>query len=138
MRRLVSPLLLMLFCAILAAGCARVQSRARVNDLEQRIQAYAAAIRWGYYDTALHFIHRRQGDATRPDKQRLKDIRVTDYNFTDKVLSDDGHAARVVVAFHYYHVDSGVIRSHLDIQSWWYDEEAGSWMLDGDIPDFPN
>ncbi len=128
-------LLRILFAGLLA-GCASVQSRARAEDLEQRIEAYAAAIRWGYYDSAAHFIHKRHAEPAPVDAASLKRVRVTAYQFTDKTLGANGRTARIAVTFSYYQVDSGVVRTLLDVQSWWYDDQAQHWMLDGDIPRF--
>lgn len=113
-----------------------MQARDRQVRLQDTVRSYAAAVRWGDFDTAAEFIRSRNTTPTPVDREFLKGIRVTAYDIKRGLLSADDREAVFQVTFNYYHTDSATVHTLIDRQSWWYEEEAKRWLLDGSLPDF--
>jgi hypothetical protein len=115
-------------------GCSAMSSRDRATRFEEQVGHYAAAVRWGYYDTAASFIRPRVGSAPVPDCVPRAAVRVTSFQIREQSLSDDAREARVRAVIGYLSVESGAVREASDVETWWYDEDARRWFLDGGLP----
>lgn len=118
---------------LLLPGCGKVREEGKSNALEAATAAYGSAIRWGYYETALGYLH--------PDKRvempaSLEDIRVTSYDVVQPPLRQDGESATQVVRIEYLHDDVQRVKNLTDRQTWRYDPEAKGWWLHSGLPAF--
>jgi uncharacterized protein YceK len=119
--------------ALLLSGCGKVREEGKSNALEAATTAYGSAIRWGYYETALGYLH--------PDKRAempagLEDIRVTSYDVVQPPLRQDEESATQVVRIEYLHEDVQRVKNLTDRQTWRYDPEAKGWWLHSGLPAF--
>jgi len=117
--------------ALLAAGCGKVREEGKSNALEAATSAYGSAIRWGYYETALGYLH--------PDQRRelppgLEDIRVTSYEVVQPPLRQDDDSAIQVVRVEYLHDEVQRVKGLTDRQTWRYDPDTKTWWLHSGLP----
>ena len=93
---------------------------ARQDALEAATDAYAAALRWGYYETAVGYLHPEKRKVVEVPKA-LANIRVTRYDVVQPPVPV-GETERVqVVQIDYLHQDVQSVRSLTDRQTWRYD-----------------
>jgi hypothetical protein len=123
------------------AGCASYREDRRQDALEAATLAYGAALRWGYYETAVGYVH--------PEKRRIADvpkdlanIRVTGYEVVQPPIpvGDDSkeHVADRVqmVRIDYLHEDKQSVHSLMDRQVWRYEPQAKTWWVFSGLPAF--
>ena len=126
--------------AVLAAllctsGCATYSEDRRQDALEAATNGYAAALRWGYYETAVGYLH--------PEKRKVVDvpkaltnIRVTRYDVVQPPIAV-GETERVqVVQIDYLDQDVQSVHSLTDRQTWRYVPESKTWWLYSGLPAF--
>ena len=133
MRRALS--LLALASMLLLAGCA-TQNRADTLDLTLR--AYASAVRWGDFQSAVVFLDPRTRAEHMPsalDLARYKQIRVSGYDAGNGPLPDGENQVRQIVHINLINVSSQSERSIVDRQTWRYDETTKHWWLTSGLPD---
>ncbi|HEX9584026.1 MAG TPA: hypothetical protein VGB36_05950 [Gammaproteobacteria bacterium] len=117
-------------------GCTQIEQKSRANRLDQSVRLYVNSIRWGNFDTAAALTRVRQGEQPPLNSSVLNNLRVTAYSSRVLSIDDTAGEARVTAHFDYYFLDSGTIRNVSQTGVWYFDEAAGSWFLDGGLPDF--
>ncbi len=66
----------------LLTGCADLAHKDQTKKLDQAVRSYIHALRWGDWGAAASFIRPQDGGiAEPPDLSKLKDLRVTHYDF---------------------------------------------------------
>lgn len=125
--------LLFLFASLLS-GCARMDRREKLSDLQDALQSYAAALRWERYSDAYEYIQARDGSKPALDTEGFDGYRVTDIDIIRSDLNLEETEAKTYVAIHYYKDTSGTVREIKEAQDWWYDADRKRWFLDGDLP----
>ena len=128
--------LLGLLVLAMLAGCNGAGVKSRVKSLDEAINAYAQALRWGRYDDAQVFHMSRDGKRIALDEHTMADIRVTGYSVRETVLDEEGTTADVQAEFKYFVTNRGALQTRVLPQTWWYDEESKRWLLDSGLPDF--
>lgn len=128
---------LLLGCVLLA-GCAAMREQKRLESLEDSLRTYGTALRWGEWETANAYrMPRKSSEQLKAmPKAELKNIRVTDYEIVQRVVSPDEKLATIRAKVSYYDTDTGAVHTVPDEQTWWYDEKADHWFLDGNLPKF--
>ncbi len=133
-RRLV-PAAAVLATLLCTSGCATYQEDRRQDALEAATNAYAAALRWGYYETAVGYLH--------PEKRKVVDvpkaltnIRLTRYDVVQPPIKTSETERVQVVQIDYLHEDVQSVHSLSDRQTWRYEPEAKSWWLYSGLPAF--
>ena len=122
---------------VLALGCASVESKQRLESLDQSLSTYGKALRWGDYEEAALYRLPHDGRPVMPvNRDDFKDIRVISYQVFEQRLNRAQTEARVTMSISYYHEDTGTVRSITDQQTWWYEPNQKRWFLDGDLPEF--
>ena len=134
-RHPVIALTLAVLVATLAGGCATYREDRKQDALEAATNAYAAALRWGYYETAIGYLH--------PDKRKVVDvpkelpnIRVTRYDVVQPPIPSGEDIAVQVVQIDYLHQDVQRMKSLSDRQEWRYDPAIKTWWLNSGLPVF--
>lgn len=134
-RHQLNALALVVLAASLIGGCATYREDRRQDALEAATTAYATALRWGYYETAIGYLH--------PDKRRVVDvpkdlpnIRVTRYDVVQPPIPSGELTAVQVVQIDYLHVDTQRMRSLGDRQEWRYEPATKTWWLYSGLPVF--
>lgn len=124
--------------SVLLAGCAAMREHKRLDSLEASLQSYGTALRWGEWEAANEYrVPRKKSEQLKPmPKAELKHIRVTDYEIVQRVLSPDEKLARIRARITFYDTNTGAVHTLGDEQTWWYNDDARHWFLDGNLPDF--
>jgi len=127
--------LALVLVAVLVAGCAEMDRRERALKLDQAVNAYVAALRWGEIEQAAS--HLRARDGTPPaaiERARYRGLNVTGYRI--EVVPVGAAEALMTVRFSYFRDDSASVRELVHRGLWWYDEELAGWFLEGELPRF--
>ncbi|MGH8537631.1 MAG: hypothetical protein ACREXM_14485 [Gammaproteobacteria bacterium] len=122
--------------ALMAAACAGMETRDRLDNLELSVATYESALRWGDYDAAALYRVSRTGPYPPIDTEPLQAIRVASYEIVNQTLNATRTEATVTVLFRYYYQDVAQVATLRDVQKWWYDAASKRWFLDGELPDF--
>ena len=123
--------------ALMAAACAGMETRERLDNLELGVTTYESALRWGDYDAAaLYRVSRTTGPYAPINTEPLQAIRIASYEIVNQTLNATQTEATVTVLFRYYYQDVGQVATLRDVQKWWYDAASKRWFLDGEFPDF--
>lgn len=120
----------------LISGCAGIQTGKKMTLFDDTARAYLRALRWGDYEVAYAFKKTEGADDKMPDFENLRQIRVTDYNVKQTILSEDQLSILRIVDFQYYRITNAMVKTLIDRQKWEYDEEENRWYLTSDLPDF--
>ncbi|UHD14638.1 hypothetical protein [Thiocapsa bogorovii] len=130
------PLLLAaLLTSLVGVGCAAVEKDRRALALQAATTGYQSALRWGYYETALGFLHpdqRKSGELP----EAFSELRITGYDVTlPPVVQADDSATQVVV-IDYLFEDAQVVKQLTDRQVWRWDAATNTWWLESGLPRF--
>jgi hypothetical protein len=120
---------------IFASGCASYREDRRQDALEAATNGYAAALRWGYYETVVGYLH--------PDKRKVAEvpksltkIRVTRYDVVQPFIPSGDEDRVQVVQIDYLHEDVQSVHSLTDRQTWRYEPAGKTWWLYSGLPAF--
>jgi hypothetical protein len=118
---------------VLAAGCATTFEFRRQELLAERVKQYGKLIRWSEFEGAqLYLTEEAPGRRTPPPKE----IRVTDYEVKQLILTAGGLQAGQVVQISYFNQRDARVRTLEDVQQWVFDPEQNEWFLKSGLPDF--
>jgi type II secretory pathway pseudopilin PulG len=128
-------LLAVLLTSLLGVGCAVVEKDRRALALQAATNGYQSALRWGYYETALGFLHpdqRKSGELP----EAFAQLRVTGYDVTQPPVVQPDDSATQVVVIDYLFEDTQVVKHLTDRQVWRWDASTNTWWLDSGLPRF--
>jgi hypothetical protein len=127
--------LLTIITAWLATGCGTIEKDKQTLGLQAATTGYQSALRWGYYETAMGYLHPdlRKGKPVPPE---LAGIRVTGYDVVQPPLVQKPELATQIVDIEYLHEDRQVVRRLTDRQTWRWDKTLDSWWLESGLPNF--
>ena len=129
-------LLLHVMLLFLIACNASPVKRQRFEEFDTALTHYNVSLRWAMYREALEFHRDRDGKIPEPDLDALKAIRVTGYQVTERIVSEDLTEAEVSSEFSYYHDDYGKVKKEIFKHIWWYEPEAKRWYNASGFPEF--
>ncbi len=135
-RRRLHPCIAVYLVGAIVLGCASLESKDRLDHLEYTVEDYGAALRWGRYNEAANLRNIRDRQPKALDLEHLKEIHVTSYVITERIVTQDQNEAFITAEIDYYNVDDPVVRKLTDKQVWWYEDGRRRWWLDGDLPAF--
>ena len=133
MRRVLS--ILVLVSLLLLAGCA---TQKRSDTLDTTLRAYASAVRWGDFQSAVVFLDpktRADKMPTALDLARYKLVQVSGYDAGNGPVPDGENQVRQIVHINLINVSTQSERSIVDRQTWRYDETTKHWWLTSGLPD---
>jgi hypothetical protein len=136
MKRLLTPLLsiLLVLAFALASGCA-TEPKAPKQDA---LIAYAAAVRWSDFDTALTLIDpasRPTPELAEEERDRLAKFKVSGYEVKSQAMTPDG-ILQQTVEIRVIDQDTQKERVLLDHQRWRSDATGEVWVLLSGLPEF--
>jgi len=102
--------------------------------MEEALNGYGSAIRWGVFQKAWDFQADKQKPA--PDFKALKNIKVTAYDTVFRSVQDEGKTVLQTVEIRYIDNRNLVERDLTDEQRWRFDIEKSRWVLESDFPAF--
>jgi hypothetical protein len=106
----------------------------RLMKMEEALNGYGSAIRWGAFQKAWNFQADKQKPT--PNFKALKNIKVTGYDSVFRTVQDEGKTVLQTVEIRYIDDQSLVERSLTDEQKWRFDAEKKRWLLDSAFPEF--
>ena len=127
---MIKRLALIVFCL----GTMACSQSTHFMKMEETLNGYGAAIRWGLWEKAADFQVPQK--RSRLDLGHLKTIHVTGY---DPVYRQEHSGSDVIlqtVEIQYYLEDTGLVKNLTDHQTWQYDKEKGQWLLQSRLPSF--
>jgi hypothetical protein len=122
--------------ALLIAGCASGPGLVRQTKFGRTARAYEKAIRWSDFETAKMFLKHTDKEKKPPDKNKLKLIKVIEYEVKETALLKGQSRVLQVAEIQYYRDDSIVVKAVTDHQLWEYDATLKNWYLLSGLPDF--
>ncbi len=133
MRRIL--ILLASFSMLVLAGCATDQ---RNDALTTTLNAYASAMRWGDFPTALQFVDpkvREEHPLSALDMGRYQQFKVSGYDEGKGPTPNGQTEVSQVVKINLVNVNTQSERTVTDHQTWRYDAEGKRWWLVTGLPD---
>ena len=122
---------------LLMLATAAAQSRMQRGKLQPMQDAYAAAIRWGDFETAWQLVdpaYKAEHPMTELEFGRYQQVQISGYRDQGGSMTPDGEVMR--------DIEIGVInrntlaeRSVRYRERWRYDPEAKTWWLTSGLPD---
>ena len=120
---------------VLLAGCATLESKSRMEQLDNLTRRYAKALEWSDFAVAYTATKAAQ-EAPLPDATALKDIKITAYEPVAPLVEKDGKTIKRVARIRYVHTSRMAERSLTTEEEWKYSDEAGRWFLYSGFPQF--
>ena len=102
----------------------------RVLLFEAGTTGYAKNVRYGYFEEALKSVRKRSGNLSDLSLESINSYRVHTYEVLSSLVADNGREGLVTVKIAYYSVDTGIIKTIIDRQKWWFGDTAQTWYLE--------
>lgn len=126
---------ILLLSMVALAGCAALESKSRMEQLDNLMRGYAKALAWSDFAVAYTATKAAQ-QAPLPDAAALKDIKITSYEPAAPLVEQDGKSIKRVARIRYVHTSRMAERSLTTDEEWRYSDEAGRWFLQSGFPQF--
>ncbi len=120
---------------VVLAGCAALESKSRMEQLDNLTRGYAKALTWSDFAVAYTATKAAQ-EAPLPDAAALKDVKITAYEPAAPLVEQDGKSIKRVARIRYVHTSRMAERSLTMEEEWKYSDEAGRWFLYSGFPQF--
>lgn len=133
MRRIL--ILLASFSMLVLAGCATDK---RNDTLTTTLNAYAHAMRWGDFPTALEFVDpkvREEHPLSKLEMGRYQQFKVSEYDEGKGPTPKGQNEVTQVVQINLVNVNTQSERTLTDHQTWRYDAAGKRWWLVTGLPD---
>ena len=125
-------------CALLLlAGCATLQNKKKDQLRDQTLDAYAAALRWGDFQSAESYVDptvRATHPLTAQQKALYDTVRVAEYDASAPTATGPDTIAQSAQISLIVKTSQRVY-SILDHQTWRWDAKAKQWWLETGLPD---
>lgn len=118
------------------SGCSSSGEVKKLETLDDAIEEYAYALRWGRIDDALSYHINEDGIRPDIDVSNMKFIRVTGFNIKRRTMNPEQTEATVQSELNYYNDQYGTLKSLEYTQQWWYQPDSGKWLLNSEYPQF--
>lgn len=110
-----------------------------INDVfmmkrDEVLDRYASAIRWSNFEKAAEF--QDPAHRVRLDLAWLKNIHVATYSQINLKDAPSSNVVEQTVEIRYFNEQERAEKTIIDRQIWRYDDDAGKWMLESDLPAF--
>ena len=126
-----------LVAAWLVVGCATVLDSRRMNIFADTSKNYGKALLWGHYEAANLYRQPEVASRQKPDFEKLRNIKVTQYDVRQMTVSDNGLRIDQEAEIAYYHRDKVIVKTLRDQQVWEFDTGDRRWYLTTGLPEFP-
>ena len=120
---------------VVLAGCAGMESKSRLEQLDSLLRGYAKALAWSNFEVA-YTATREALQAPLPDAGTYKDIKITSYEPAVPLVEQEGKSIKRVVLIRYVHTARMVERSLTTDEEWVYSDEDKRWFLRSGFPQF--
>ena len=117
---------------VAAIGCASLAELGQKGAYQDTTKAYAHAMRWSDFDTAIIFV--RQPDAA--SLETLKNIKITTYEVKHNLVVQDGTRIRQIASVAYFKNSDMLLKTISVEEIWEFSEEDEQWYLVKGFPIF--
>ncbi len=83
-----------------------------------------------YFEEALKSVRKRSGNLSDLSLERVNSYRVHTYEVLSSLVADNGREGLVTVKIDYYPIGTGVIKTVIDRQKWWFGDTTQTWYLE--------
>jgi hypothetical protein len=125
---------LLLVTTITLLGCAAAFEQAQMEHFNKYADRYRLYLLHGEYRQAANMLD--PADRKPIDSEKMKEIKIVDYDVASVISSEDKNEIRQDVALQYYLKSYNILKSVDYQQVWQYKEEGRAWLLKTDLPDF--
>lgn len=129
-------ILLIFLATLVLFSCNDDNVKRQASTLEDAITEYNKSLRWAMFNNIDAFNRTPDGKQMPVDRDAMKNIRITGYEVTSKVISPDATKAVVKGDISYYNDEYGVLKKIPFQQHWWYDAGLKHWFTDSALPTF--
>ncbi|KPJ78834.1 MAG: hypothetical protein AMJ54_01750 [Deltaproteobacteria bacterium SG8_13] len=131
-----------LVCQVLVAmflvvGCASITDKVKMGKFADTSRSYGEALLWGHFEAANLYRQPALAEKEKPNFEKLKNIKVAQYDIKDMKVSDDGLRIDQEAEITYFHRDKMILKTLRDAQTWVFDSGDRQWYLTTRIPEFP-
>lgn len=122
-----------LLAIVALSGCATQKME---SQLQTTLDSYAAALRWGDFQSALAFVDPavlEKQPLTKLQLARYAQVRVSGYDVDGTVATSDTSVEQVV-KIGLINKNTQGARQIVDKQTWRYDTKAERWWLESGLP----
>ncbi len=131
-----------LMCSLLVAmwmvvGCASMLDSVKMDKFADTAKAYGEALLWGHFEAANLYRQPALAENDKPNFEKLKNIKVAQYDIKDMSVSDDGLKIEQDAEIAYYHRNKMILKTLRDRQVWEFDSKDRRWYLKTQLPEFP-
>ena len=102
----------------------------RVLSFEAGTTDYAKNVRYGYFEEAFKSVRKRSGNLSDLSLERVNSYRVHSYEVLSSLVADNGREGSATVKIDYYPIGTGVMKTVIDRQEWWFGETTQTWYLE--------
>ena len=128
--------ILFLLLAMVLVSCNDADLKRQASTLQDAITEYNKSLRWSMFNNLDAYNRSPDGKQMPVDRDAMKNIRITDYEVTEKVVNKEATKAIVKGEISYYNNDYGVLKKIPFEQQWWYDPGLKHWFTDSGLPNF--
>ena len=121
----------------LVGGCASMIDKVNMNKFTDTSKGYGEALLWGHFEAANLYRQPALAENDKPDFEKLKNIKVAQYDIKDMSVSDDGLKIEQDAEITYFHRNKMILKTLRDIQVWEFDAKDRRWYLKTQLPEFP-
>ena len=121
----------------LIVGCASMMDSVKMDKFTDTSRGYGEALLWGHFEAANLYRQPALAEKDKPDFEKLKNIKVAQYDIKDMNVSDDGLEVEQDAEIAYYHRNKMILKTLRDRQIWEFDTKDRRWYLKTQLPEFP-
>jgi hypothetical protein len=130
----VSPVAVLLILLAGLSGCGSMEKDKQASALLSTTDAYREAVRWGYWQAAVEFLH--PDTYEKVDLEPLDNIRVTGVEVVRAATITPENTAQRLVRIDYVLDDEQRVKQLIDRQDWHWDDTRKAWLLHSGLPAF--
>ena len=119
----------------LPLGCASISEHAKMESYERTMDSYQIAMRLSDFNTVCKYIE--PAEISRKDcLKRYENMKIVSYDVLGITVSEDKLEVTQTVETEYYFLDRYVVKKIEYEQTWRYESNMESWMLQTGPPHF--
>ena len=120
---------------VVACVPSHIEKFDRFETLDDTVNAYREALRWGYFDRAFAFKKVEEGEVLELPAG-LEAIQITYYEVVSPPTIGEGNFSTQTAKIRYINVDTQREYTVIDRQVWEYHEDKRRWLLVSPLPEF--
>lgn len=128
--------ILLVLLALVLVSCNSGNIKRQAGMLDDAITEYNKSLRWSMFNNLDAYNKSPDGKQMPVDRDAMKNIRITGYEETEKVINEEVTKAIVRGEISYYNNEYGVLKKIPFEQQWWYDPELKHWFTESVLPEF--